>query len=127
MQMRGDVPPPHIEKLSDYLVQAWNSQGSMSVSADEIETGWSVVVMPALRELVGGAEDGQQIFARFSIDISKVMKAFDKRPRINFDSAQGVSAPFIILRGRVDGIKCYVVIVSEPPIDCEVSELAYLV
>ncbi len=124
------TPPLELMKrLEAVMSEAWQSPSGMFVDAYPCEScpnHWHVMICPAVRELMGGAQDGEQVYARFVLNINKVQRAFDKRPRVFFDTAQGESVPHVIFVGKIDGIKCDVSIMCCPPANMTPLERVYV-
>ena len=124
-----NTPPVEMmEKLNDALNEAWQSPGGMCVDTqpcDVCKGHWHIMVCPAVRELMGGQYDGKQVYARFGLNVNKLMRAFDKRPKTLFDNALGHSVPHVILYGRIAGVKCDVSVMSCPPSNMDPLERVY--
>jgi len=119
---------PMMPKLEEALHKAWNSEGGMCIDSHPCNSRpdyWHVVVCPAVRELMGGELDGQQVYARCRVNINKLVRVFDKRPKIVFDSAVGVAVPYVALYGSIDGVGCDVSFMCCPPVDVAPQERVY--
>lgn len=115
-------PPKELESLAQVIARYWDG-GSFSFKAVLDDGVWHLVAYPSLREIVGGEHDGGVIFSRFSINISKLMRKFDKPPKVIFDSATGYMVPLIFMDGFLGGTRYRVTFFSVPPPDSDVSEV----
>ena len=128
--MNSDTPPMElIERLQNVISEAWESPGGMCVDAHRCESckrHWHIMVCPAVRELMGGPQDGEQVYPRFMLNVNKLQRAFDKRPRVYFDSALGTSVPHVIFVGKIAGHKCDVSVMCCPPSNLTPLERVYV-
>ena len=125
---KNDAPPEILERIESVMAEAWQSPGGMEVDTNQCVScpnHWHIMICPAVREIVGGAGDGAQQYARFVVNINKMVRMFDKRPRILFDTAQGESVPHVIVTGRIAGYKCDVSIMCCPPCNMLPVERVY--
>lgn len=122
---------PHdlIQRIEQGMAAAWKSPGGMVVDANECTEcadHWHIMICPAVREIMGGKHDGTQQYARFVVNINKIMRIFDKRPRVYFDTAQGESVPHIVAVGTINGHKCDLSVMCCPPCNMTPVERAYV-
>ena len=112
------VPPAFMPKLNDCLARAWGSLGSISVSTNQPKPNeYEIMFFPAVRELHGGASDGEMYFPGFTLNIGKFIRVFDKdpSPKVTFDCLQQCTVEHLLFVGRIDGCRVKVAILSGPP------------
>jgi hypothetical protein len=115
-----------VESITNALMDGWESAGGVSINSVACGDHFHIYVFPAVRELSGGKHDGEQVFAQFILNLNKLAKAFDKTPRILYDTASRGGMPHMILYGRVHGVKCDITIFPEPPPNQPPMEIAYI-
>lgn len=114
---KNGTPPVFYEKLSEALGKSWNSLGSINCEITQIEEQhYAVMFSPALREIYGGADDGENVFAGFNFNIGRFVQLFDKKPRpkVEFESLQRNSIPHLMFKGNVDGTELEIFIMERP-------------
>lgn len=82
-------------------------------------------IYPAIREVVGGAQDGSLIFPNFSFDLNRFYRYFDNMPYSAFTTVD--MAPTIVLFGSILGLNFRVQIHSVPPPNSELNEKFHVV
>lgn len=119
--------PDWAEKLAGYLIDSWQSPGGFSLMVKESKNNkyMKVFVCPSIREIFGGGHDGEKYFPRYMLDLNHVAKAFDKRPKVIFDSGCNGRNAFIIILGRIDSQKIQLAIASTPPQGAKPTEVSY--
>lgn len=122
-----DMPPPEaVQHILNTLGEAWQSSGGLSIDSVQCGDHYHIYVFPCVRELVGGAQDGAQLYASFVVDLKKLMRCFDKVPKLFFDTETRGGMPFVIAFGRVKGIKCDISVMPCPPPNQQPMEIAYV-
>jgi hypothetical protein len=118
--------PPWVEDVAHKLAKCWRSGGGTTILVNQCEEGhWHLVCCPSLRELVGGENDGGQVYARFQLNIGKVMRFFDTLPKVIFDAAMEEAHPFVVFIGKISGEEVQLAVVSGPVPGQPATELAY--
>ncbi len=118
--------PKFLKKITFAVGKSWASKGGVSLQAmqnEDAEDGinCTIIAYPAVRELIGGKQDGQTRYARFKLNINRFIKVFDKMPKITFDS--GMGAAFV---GFIDGVCCRIIISPVPPCGVAPSEVSFV-
>ncbi len=122
-----DMPPAEVvEHVMSQLLESWQSQGGLSIDSRACGDHFHICVFPAVRELVGGKEDGKQVFADFVVDVNKLSRCFDHKPRLFFDTSSRGGIPFIIAYGKIKGVKCDISVIPCPPPNVQPMEVAYV-
>src|SRR5581483_1908463 len=96
------MKPKFLSKLNIALSNSWKSNGSVSCNITEAENNcWQIEFFPAVREILGGAEDGSTMYPGFHFNIGKFVKAFDRKHgvKVSFDCLKQDS-PSIMFEGR---------------------------
>lgn len=106
---------PAVKKLCHSADEWFISEGSLGVLACEDKGVWRVTFFPSLREHVGGRRDGKKTYENFFIEIKNLMRVFDRKPSIQYDSGIKGVPPFMHLRGKIDGETFVVLIMPKPP------------
>lgn len=120
--------PPWVEEVVQKLAKCWKSPGGITVMVNKCEENhWHLVCAPSLRAIVGGANDGGEIFARFRLSVSKVVRIFDKTPKVFFDTAMENARPFVIFIGQINEEEVQLAVVSGPVLGQPVTELAHTI
>ena len=126
--MNENIPEVIIQRLKEVMTQAWSSIGSMFVKSAQCKScnnHWNVMICPALREVVGGHLDGSNQYASFSVNVNKACRAFDKRPKVIFDTTCNSYVPNIMIIGVIAGYKVDLTIMSYPPSNVRAIERVY--
>ncbi len=58
-----------------------------------------LIIAPALAEIVGGAEDGEEVFSFFSMHLAALTQAFDALPEMSWDTMHDD----LHVEGEIDG------------------------
>ncbi len=118
---------PFMHKLSNAVVQSWQSLGSVACKINEVgENKYEVMFFPAVREVHGGKNDGEQVYSGFNFNIGKFAKiGFDEPPRVHFDCLRRNVLINIIFEGIIDGKQVKVAIVAAPPTGQRAIERIY--
>lgn len=121
------MPPQEIvDAVNDALEISWESDGNLFIDAslcEECQNHWNIIVCPKVREIMGGSEDGREVFPGFVLNINKMRRVFDKTPQIRFDNTEDFV--HVIFTGRIRGHKCDLVFLSRPPLGLMPAERAY--
>jgi hypothetical protein len=113
-----NVYPAFMPKLNGYLAKAWGSLGSIAVNINQSKPNeYEIMFFPAVRELHGGASDGEMYFPGFTLNIGKFIRVFDKdpSPKVSFDCLQQNTVEHLLFVGRIDSCKIKVAVLSGPP------------
>ncbi len=114
-----------MDKIKNAISEAWYGPGNATVFVKEYKKDhFAFMIYPSIREIVGGKQDGQTIFAGYIGNINKFAKVFDKTPRIYF-KAEHVVAPHVLFIGKIRGYNVRVVLISMPPPDKEPTERVF--
>ena len=110
---------PFLSHIQNAVIKAWTSPSGMMMDTHKYQNKlgqdcWRILIFPAIREIMGGQQDGEKLYARFIVDINKLQRIFDKCPRTLFDTSQGEFVPHILLIGKINGIKCNILVMSSP-------------
>ncbi len=121
-------PAPWMKKLMNAAGRSWDSEGSMNVDFEQCDNHWHMNVSPSIREFAGGGEtDGAQVFARFTFNLPRFMKVFDKTPRVRFHgSVESQLPPGLDISGPVLGMEVFVAVFGMPLPGQPVTEVAYV-
>ena len=77
-----DKTPQSIKKITKKILECWTSLGSLVCNIRQNDDNhFTVSYFPAVREIYGGSNDGQQLYPGFAIDVEKLVK-FLKDPNI---------------------------------------------
>lgn len=103
-------------RIQKAVSRCWNSNSNGSVVTKIIgrESHINLYIYPAVREIVGGAQDGGICFPRFSFDLTRFYRYFDNTPYVTFTTNTG--CPTISLFGSIIGIDFQVQIHSTPSV-----------
>lgn len=110
--------PAFMPKLNGYLAKSWGSLGSISLNINQPKPNeYEIMFFPAVRELHGGANDGELYFPGFNLNIGKFIRVFDKdpSPKVTFDCLKHETVEHLLFVGRIDGCKVKVAILAGPP------------
>ncbi len=111
-----------IDKIKEVLNKAWFGPGNATVYVKEYKNNsFAFMIYPSIREIVGGKEDGQTMFAGYVGNLNKFTKIFDKMPKVYF-KAENVVSPHVLFIGKIDGVNVRVVLISAPPPNKEPTE-----
>lgn len=80
----SENPSPWIDILSAKLESyvELQSPGALDVRCAEGE----LVIAPDVLELVGGENDGDEVFPFFNVELSALMDEFDERPEVTWNT-----------------------------------------
>lgn len=110
--------------LEEKVLKCWKSEGSLVFNLfryQEYEL-YQLCIHPSVREVYGGKKDGLHIYPKFEFNMKKFIKIFDKVKNIRFISKEIYA---VVFRGVLEGKEIEVLILSSPPVDAEVNEIAY--
>ncbi len=125
-----------VERVNKALAEAWKSEGSISINvADCDEQHIHVMICPAIREVYGGKDDGNLVYANFYVDYVKFQRVFDKGCRrvaefnsgTNMPITGGMPIPYFYCRGKIMGEKVDFTFLATPPPYMKPSEKHYLI
>ena len=85
----------------------WESLGGMGWRL--IEDG-PLIVAPALIEMIGGRNDGEEVFAAFSLDLGEFARVFDAPPQIIWSTRERS----VSFEGKIGEEDAWIEIRSEP-------------
>ena len=75
---------------------------------------------PAIREIVGGAEDGMTYYPGFIFNIPKFIKLFDKGTgKVALDCVRNDITAHLVFSGNIDGNSVKIAILVAPPDSCQ--------
>lgn len=111
-----------VGKIKKVLSQAWFGPGNATVYVKEYKkNSFAFMIYPSIREIVGGKEDGQTMFAGYIGNLNKFTKIFDKTPQVFF-KAENVVPPHILFIGKIDDVNIRISLISMPPANKEPTE-----
>lgn len=114
-----------IDKIKEVLSKAWFGPGNATVYIKEYKkNNFAFMIYPSIREVVGGPDDGQTMFAGYIGNLNKFTKIFDKMPRVYF-KAENVVPPHVLFIGKIDGVNVRISLISNPPSDKEPTERVF--
>lgn len=115
------------EYFRNAIEECWKSNGNFFYSLFECNEGdhFHLIIHPAIREIYGGPNDGSCGFAGFKFNLTKFMKYFDKKPRVNYLTDKGIA--IIAVVGTVDNVEIQVAIFPSPPPDSPAHEIFYAI
>ena len=102
--------PQWVVKILDMLggcVECY-SAGSLDIEFDAEDS--HLVCAPAMTEVAGGAEDGNQVFPFFSVHLAELSKAFDSAPEMSWDTMHDD----LHVEGEIDGEDAWITIQKFP-------------
>lgn len=119
--------PDWMEDVARKLAKCWKSFGGITIIVNKCDdcNEWHLVCCPSLRELVGGKQDGREIYPRFRLNLLRLVRVFDETPKVFFDSAPEDAYPFVILVGKIQDEQVQLVVVSSPVPGQPIAELGY--
>ena len=82
------------------------SPGSLDIRYGEGE----LVVAPDVLELVGGENDGDEVFAFFNVELNALMDEFDERPEVTWNTMHDE----LWVDGRIGGTAAFVIFRRNP-------------
>lgn len=119
VRMSTRWPDSLIDRICDCLV--CEIKGRMSPltfkvrSPDENSLGtWLIAIAPASGQLIGGKDDGSEIFDPIDADLLKLSNLLDETETFSFDSGSASEGPHLCLDGLSDGKKTTVQIFFAP-------------
>lgn len=84
---------------------------------------WRCVIYPSMLEIYGGKRDGAWVVPGFTVDLTSLMRVFDKLDRVGWMSPNHwrghIDCPAVILRGVIDGERVMLTVSTQPPDDEE--------
>jgi hypothetical protein len=101
----SENPNPWIDALLAKLELFVELQSSGALDIQYVEG--ELVISPDVLELVGGENDGDEVFPFFNVELSALMDEFDERPEVTWntmhdelwvDGQIGGTAAFVIFR-----------------------------
>lgn len=126
--LTNEKTPAFLHKLGEMLSKSWFTLGSISCNVNQVgENEYEIMFYPAVREIYGGANDGERVFPGFAMNIGKFMKVFDKKPRpkVLFDSMNSNIVPHLLFDGYIDGVHAKIAVLNGPREGEEASEKFY--
>jgi len=124
-----DEQPVFMEKLSNHLLNCWQSPGSIACHTNKIgDKSYEIMFYPAIREVYGGAQDGEKVFPGFLLNIGKFMKVFDKKPgaKLTYCGVDKNIVEHFLFQGYVDGNRLKIAVLISPPWNQEAMERVYV-
>jgi len=108
-----------IQKALDQLDQSleWKSLGKISWRYDPDDS--CLMLAPALLEMVGGANDGEEVYPSYSLDVSSFSVVFDELPVTIWDGM----ANELSMEGNIDGNDAWIIIRRDPFDDDEPNDI----
>ena len=76
------------------------SPGALDIRSAEGE----LVIAPDVLELVGGEDDGDEVFPFFNVELSALMDEFDERPEVTWNTMHDE----LSVEGQIGGTAAYV-------------------
>jgi hypothetical protein len=108
-----------VEKVLDQLDQSleWQSLGKLSWRFDEEDN--HLRLAPALMEMSGGADDGQEVYPFYSLDVSSLIEVFDKPPSMSWSTMTNEFS----LEGPIGGNDSWITFCRDPFDDDEPQDM----
>jgi len=115
-----------VSKIEKSLKECWATPGSVSFNSRCRDDIFNISISPAVRETVGGAEDGSQSYPPFAMELNKfIVQVFDKCPKITLTGQNGDDVPYLHFRGKIGGQLCNVIVLTRPHNTQQVAEIFY--
>jgi hypothetical protein len=76
---------------------------------------YTFLVYPKPVEVVGGSADGSKMWESFSLDVTRLMRMFDKAPEVSWGSRKPNAPSSVRLGGLYRGHSVVVCVSEEPP------------
>ncbi|MBS0205735.1 MAG: hypothetical protein JSS49_22770 [Planctomycetes bacterium] len=115
-------PPQWILKLANSVTSCLEPMEPMppvGCHYHQFDSGWEISIFPAKTEIVGGPEDGQQIAARFQVDILAVTELFTHITEMTWQSRsfdeQDQLGAHIAIGGVIEGEQVWIRILKSAP------------
>ena len=105
-----DDTPQWVEAIVDVLegcIEGY-SPGSFELQFSLVEC--QLIIAPSLAELVGGAEDSEEVFPFFSMHPAALVQAFDALPEMSWDTMHDE----LHVEGEIDGENAWITIQKFP-------------
>ncbi len=107
--------PQWVEAILDVLEGCIEGYSPGSFELRFIPEECQLIIAPAVAEIVGGAEDGEEVFAYFSIHLAAVAQAFDALPEMSWDTMHDE----LHVEGEIDGEDAWITVQKFPLTDDE--------
>ncbi len=101
-----DDTPQWVEAIVDVLEGC--SPGSFELQFSPVEC--QLIIAPSLAEIVGGAEDGEEVFPFFSMHLAALAQIFDALPEMSWDTMHDE----LHVEGEIDGEDAWITIRKFP-------------
>jgi len=105
-----DDAPQWVDVILDVLegcIEGY-SPGSFELQFSPVEC--QLIIAPVLAEIVGGAEDGEEVFPFFSTHLAALAQAFDALPEMSWDTMHDD----LHVEGEIDGEDAWITIQKFP-------------
>lgn len=117
--------PLWLRELREKITKLFRTAGNMTVRTEPPgqNPSWHVFAFPALREIVGGPDDGTRMFARFEIDLARLNDVLDSIDEMTLDSGSPILPQELRIRGWFQGNKIVARVLFAPPPNAGPDEL----
>jgi hypothetical protein len=121
-------PQEFIDRINQALDISWKSAGGISINLKACGDHWHIMICPAIREVLGGKDDGARLFTRYSLNITKFLTVFDKgtKKKVEFDSDK-FGFPCFYAKGEVAGHQVDFSFLGDPPAGQQPAEIIHAV
>lgn len=102
--------PRWVEVVVGALEDCIEGYGPGSFDLQYLAEESHLIVAPATIELVGGAEDGEEIYPQFSVHLAALAKKFDAPPEMSWDTLYDE----LQIDGEIDGQDAWITLRKFP-------------
>lgn len=106
-----------VERAVEHLQSCLEIESLGGVSWRFVEVEGLMIIAPSLLEMVGGRNDGEEIYSFFNLDVGELVEVFDEPPVIYWSTREQM----VSLEGRIGGEDAWLQIRSLPFDDEEPS------
>lgn len=101
---------PWLERLISQIEACLElgSLGGIDVRYNESEE--QLIIAPDIAELVGGPDDGEEVFPFFSLHVTALLEVFEKHPEVTWHTMHDE----LWVEGRIDGQDAFVIFRRHP-------------
>ena len=105
-----DNTPQWVDAILEVLEGCIESYSPGSFELRFVPEECQLSIAPALVEIVGGAEDGEEAFAYFSLQLAALARAFDGLPHMSWNTMQDE----LHVEGTIDGEDAWITVQKFP-------------
>ena len=105
-----DDAPQWVDAILDVLQGCIEGYGPGSFELRFSPGECRLIIAPVLDEIVGGAEDGEEVFPFFSMHLTELAQAFDALPEMSWDTMHDK----LHVEGEIDGEDVWITIQKFP-------------